>query len=728
MKDGRFEQAIKAGTEASRLYGEKGNKKMQADALIQTSRAYQFMGKHIRAIENLKHALMLAQHAEDDALTASIQLLMADSHISLERTAAAEGFLKEAFSSVRKGTDSTSLIPFLFNSQGNLYFARKMPGDAADSYRTAISAAEKTGLHLMSVKSAVNLAKVLYLQNKREEASGMLEASMENIRRLPDSYEKGFMLIEIAMLYHRLPPEMPAPDREKTEEIVQNLLMDARSLAGKMQNNRLASFAFGYLGKINEEMGRYEKAIDFTRQAIFHAQEANSRENIYLWQWQEGRLFRKLGRPDEALDLYRSAFRSLQSMRSEIAPECLTLNQLSYGEVIEPLYTGLMDLILRRAAGQTDKSKTEALLLEAIDIIEALNVAELQDFFQDACLASRRPIKKVTGISDKKTAVIYPIALSERLELLVSLPGEIKQVSVPISSVALASEARQLRRYLEDRTKKAYLTHARKLHDWIVRPIEDDLLSKGIETTIFIPSGSLRSIPFSALYDGKQFLIRKFAVAVAQGYSLIDDHRFEKQSATVLSAGITESVSGYAALENVSTELETIHELFKGMRLKNKDFIQSRLETELEAGRYSIVHLATHGEFGDTPENTFLLTWDGRLTMDSIEKIMMPNRIRKNPIELLVFSACQTAKGNDRAALGLAGISVKAGVKSALATLWSVDDEATYQLITEFYRQMKDPSTSKAKALQQAQLKVLYELNYRHPFYWSPFLLIGNWL
>ena len=94
-----------------------------------------------------------------------------------------------------------------------------------------------------------------------------------------------------------------------------------------------------------------------------------------------------------------------------------------------------------------------------------------------------------------------------------------------------------------------------------------------------------------------------------------------------------------------------------------------------------------------------------------------------------MLSACQTAAGDDRAALGLAGIAIKAGARSAIATLWSVNDEASAELVIAFYRQLQEhPSISRAAALQRAQLRLLNELGYDHPSYWAPFLLINNWL
>jgi CHAT domain-containing protein len=124
-----------------------------------------------------------------------------------------------------------------------------------------------------------------------------------------------------------------------------------------------------------------------------------------------------------------------------------------------------------------------------------------------------------------------------------------------------------------------------------------------------------------------------------------------------------------------------------------------------------------------------VLTYDTKLTLNNLESLIRPSQYRGQPVELLVLSACQTAAGDDRAALGLAGVAVKAGARSALASLWFVNDQSTSALIAEVYQQMRrSPPISKAHALQAAQVKLLNDRRYRHPCYWSPFLLIGNWL
>ena len=129
------------------------------------------------------------------------------------------------------------------------------------------------------------------------------------------------------------------------------------------------------------------------------------------------------------------------------------------------------------------------------------------------------------------------------------------------------------------------------------------------------------------------------------------------------------------------------------------------------------------------PSDNFLLAYDGRVSMDQLAAMVGATRFRaEQPLELLTLSACESAAGDDRAALGLAGVALRAGARSALATLWSVNDQATAEFVVAFYRQWNDPQRSRAEALQYAQIELLSTRHYRHPGYWAPYLLINSWL
>jgi CHAT domain-containing protein len=162
--------------------------------------------------------------------------------------------------------------------------------------------------------------------------------------------------------------------------------------------------------------------------------------------------------------------------------------------------------------------------------------------------------------------------------------------------------------------------------------------------------------------------------------------------------------------------------------LLDKDFLLGNLEKQLKKEPYSMIHVATHGQFGSNVGDTFILAFDEKFTMDRFGEYVGLFRFRDEPLDLLALSACETAAGDDRAALGLAGVAVRAGARSALATLWHVNDPAAFELIAEFYTQLKNPANSRAAALQIAQQKLLNDLRYDHPGYWAPFLMINNWL
>ena len=164
--------------------------------------------------------------------------------------------------------------------------------------------------------------------------------------------------------------------------------------------------------------------------------------------------------------------------------------------------------------------------------------------------------------------------------------------------------------------------------------------------------------------------------------------------------------------------------------LLNREFTLEQLRTEINSVPFPVIHLATHGQFSSKAQDTFLVTWDGNLKVQDLAELLQTRKQDiTNPLELLVLSACQTAIGDKKAALGLAGFAVRSGARSTLATLWQVNDESTAKLMVEFYSSLTQQSgITKAKALQTAQLKLLKEPQYQHPFYWAPFVLVGNWL
>lgn len=202
--------------------------------------------------------------------------------------------------------------------------------------------------------------------------------------------------------------------------------------------------------------------------------------------------------------------------------------------------------------------------------------------------------------------------------------------------------------------------------------------------------------------------------------------------------GLSKANQGFVALPGVNTEIQEVAASIDSKLLLNQEFTKDRLRQALNATKEApILHLATHGQFSSKAEETFILTWDDRIDVNELEQLL---KVREEtpkliPIELLVLSACKTAQGDDKAALGMAGVALKSGARSTLGTLWSVSDESTTLLIEQVYKQMALAKLNevvapqnKAQILRQAQLELIKSEQFNHPYYWAPFLLVGNWI
>jgi CHAT domain-containing protein len=393
------------------------------------------------------------------------------------------------------------------------------------------------------------------------------------------------------------------------------------------------------------------------------------------------------------------------------------------------LYYELADLLLTQAKAATDPKQQQLLLREARDTVEGLKAVELEDYLCDECVDVLKSKTRAVETIDPHSAVIYLIPLPDRTEMLLGLASGLKLYTVPVRSSELTAVVRDFRHNLETRTTYGYLEQAQQLYNWFIRPMRGYLEENKITTLVFVPDGALRTIPFAALHDGQRFLIEDLAVAVVPGLSLVEPKTLERHKPQLLMNGVSQSVQGFAPLDFVTNELNSINGTYSGQTLLNEQFTLAQLQEKLRDQQFSIVHIASHGQFDRDVRKTFVLTYDQKLTLDGLEASIRPSAYRGKPIELLVLSACQTAAGDDRAALGLAGVAVKAGARSALASLWFVNDQSTSALITEFYRQLSQhPDISKAQALQAAQIHLLADRRYEHPCYWSPYLIIGNWL
>ncbi|MCS6783460.1 MAG: CHAT domain-containing protein, partial [Gloeomargarita sp. SKYG98] len=311
--------------------------------------------------------------------------------------------------------------------------------------------------------------------------------------------------------------------------------------------------------------------------------------------------------------------------------------------------------------------------------------------------------QRVADQLNQRVAVLYVVPRATDLELLLVLPGGslvVKRVTDAVPAVLLPTVNQFLLAIRDPRRLPRYLSLAQTLYQWIIAPVEETLQVERIHALIFCAGQGLRAVPFAALHDGRQFLIEKYAVGRMPAYSLTNHDRTPLANLRILAMGASEFFD-HPPLPAVPIELTTITTQWPGDAFLNESFTIDQLQTQQRRNRYNVVHLATHADFRPGAiNNSYIQFWERRLCLPELTQLPWEG------VDLLVLSACRTAVGDKGAEMGFAGVAVKAGVKSVLASLWYVGDESTLVLMAEFYRQMRAAPTKMA-ALQRAQVALL---------------------
>jgi CHAT domain-containing protein len=523
-----------------------------------------------------------------------------------------------------------------------------------------------------------------------------------------------------------------------------------------------------------------EHAMQSTEEALYLTQSDGSADMKYQWQWQLGRLYKKQGNRDQAIAFYTQAINTLKKVRRDLIAIKSDV-QFSFRDNTIPLYRELIDLLLRLPSDKNDfpfsSKQNDAFadkrsysneskdIQQAIEVIDDLQLADLENFlrcdlskviklnrYSDEYIKDSSQLNQPSNerIKNKDAVLIYPIFLSKKFKVLYKIPGspwEQKEFDVPASVVEGA--AKDFRFSIVNRKPQSeFIQTSKQLYDWLVRPIEDQLIKekKTAKTLVFVLDGELRNIPLAALHDGNDYLIKKeYSLAILPGSQLFDLSPLKNQKMKILAAVVTQvceeeecEVEGHS-FKKIEAE-EILHNQIGYSRLlRNDEFTRKNLQDEIQSGEFSIVHITTHGSFSSDPENTYLLAFDKTNTQKAIGTLLRAGDFSSSlnvrgssdprPIKLLVLSACETATGDNRATLGLAGFAIRSGANSTLSTLWRIRYDSTQVLMNNFYKKLRDtPNITKAEALHLAQKELSDNIIYQDPRDWAGYILIGNWL
>ncbi|WP_348236982.1 CHAT domain-containing protein [Trichocoleus sp. Lan] len=718
---GQTEAALDTWKQAEKAYGSAGDDVGKLGSLINQAQALQALGLYRQAKTNLEQLNTQLQNLPDSSLKVSgLRSLGVTLQVVGDLTQSQQ-VLEQSLSLAQRLNFPLEINASLF-SLGNTLRALQKPREALEIYRKIVESSPNS----LVLEVQLNRLSLLVETGQPAAAQALLPQIQSQLESILPSRAAVYSRVNLARTLIKLGNRGERSQIVNSQEIAQ-ILAKAVEQARMLKDSRAESYALGQLGYLYEQTQQWKPAEELTRQALAIAQEINAFSIVARWEGQLGKLLKQQGDIPNAIAAYTKAVNTLQSLRSDL----LALNpdvQLSFRENVEPIYRELVELLLESNPSQTN-------IKQAREVIEALHLAELDNFFREACLdVQPQQIDQL----DPQAAVIYPIILSNRLEVILSLPGKpLSHYSTRLVKNDIEETLEQLLESLNPFfSSEARLRLSQQVYRWLIQPVETELTKSNIATLVFVLDGSLRSLPMAALYDGKQYLIEKYNIVVAPGLQLVAprvgsaslSQLLAQKRNKILAGGITEARQGFPALPGVGAEVSQIASEVPSKVFINEDFTEVNLQNYLNKNSFTVVHLATHGQFSSSSDSTFILTWNGRINVKGFENLLRsrdPGTF--NPIELLVLSACQTATGDKRAVLGLAGVAVRSGARSTLATLWSVQDESTAKLMGEFYQQLLQ-GESKVKALRQAQIALLKQPKYAHPFYWSSFILVGSWL
>lgn len=622
---------------------------------------------------------------------------------------------------------------------------------------TSLTLSQRRADSWNELRALLNLVLPYQRQGQSHQSlQDLIRQAQTLLTRLPQTRETAYATLRLANLVDGINSRSKIPLRAgqcgttppSPAEIA--LLNRAVTIARTLGDQQTESFALGELGHRDECLGNYDRALKLTLQAQLLAV---AKESLYLWEWQTGRILKAMDRMDEAIASYEQSVTTLQDIQGNIAAAGRDL-QLDFRDTVEVIYRQLVDLRVRQAEASTSEPALQANLISAQITLDGLRLAELRNYLGEGCeFPAMQPPPIAT---DPGVAVLKSILLDDQIALILTLPGQGNQPKLRFHSIPMRRDSavelvNTFRRQLEQRSDRtnAYKPTAQQLYTWLIQPFVRDLEAQQIKTLVFAHDGIFRTIPMATLHDGTQFLVQKYAIVNTPTLVLSQPAQTQTRNLRALAFGLTNpsAIDGntfFPPLSAVKQEIDSIQTALPGSSsYMDENFTRDRLQQELAKNTYSILHFATHARFGFDARETFLVTgkqiqpknsagsqaYNERLTLNELYQTVQRLQQRTERIELLTLTGCETAVGSDRDALGLAGVALQAGVPTAIASLWQVDDVATATMMAQFYQNLHG-GASKAVALQTTQRQWLTTNprgRYRHPGYWAAFILIGDW-
>jgi CHAT domain-containing protein/Flp pilus assembly protein TadD len=589
---------------------------------------------------------------------------------------------------------------------------------------------------------------------KYKEAVAFYQQALEIFRNIENLNAEGSTLGNLGLAYREL------GQFQKALTFHQQQLAIAYTIKDRAAEGR----AVGGLGIVYNKLRQYDKALAFYQRDLAITRELGDRKGEGRIMNNLGVLFADLKQPTLSILAYKQSVNIQESIRKELRGLSKE-EQKSFLDTVARTYRHLASLLL-----------IQGRVMEALQVLDLLKVQELEEYLKnvkgndrtaqgvnllelekrigdqllglkfedspaiDLQLANQIrqiPLSELNKVPEylqqipQGTVLLYPLILSDRLELILFSPNSSPiNHTVKISQTELEDLINNYRTGLLDPISEDYKDAAIALYNLLIRPIERELIQAKAQTILYAPDGQMRYVPIAALYDGKKSLIEKYQVSNLIAYSLSDFSPRSKTQPNILAGAFGgqagEKKFGQSGLPATIQEVRTIANSFQNsVTLTEESFSRQAIESKFK--NHNILHLATHAEFNKgTPDQSFIIFGNGdKIRLNEINDWQIPK------IDLIILSACQTGVGKLGDGVEILGFGYqvqKAGAKQAIASLWKVDDASTQALMDAFYAELKKGDVTVAEALQRAQVALIKSPQYNHPNYWSAFFAIGNGL
>lgn len=713
---GQYTQALESLQDAMVMFERLGDRHAQARVLLDTGFAYAEQERYEQAVERFNQSLIISREVGDRYHEGRVLNNLGWAYAKLEQHAEALPILEQALVTTRE-TGDRHFEGEALDSLGDAYRGLERTSEALASYQDSLVIKQAIGDRPGAVTTLSNIGALLASEQQPElaiafykQSVNITEAIRQELRVLPIDQQQSYT-DTVADTYRALADLLLQQDR----------VLEAQRVLDLLKVQELDEYLRGVERSAETESG---VALREAEREILELFEANQDNLLALGQ--------------ELRDLEAIA-------RTERTPE--------QAERIQEL---------RRLEGVARQKFQEFIQLEDVQAL----VSQLRQTTEAANLelSELNALRNNLAALQQNAVVLYPLVLGDRLELvLVSANAPPIHRTTPVNREELNRTITEFRSALRTPSRNA-IAPAQQLYDWLIRPIESDLAQANVETLIYAPDGQLRYIPLAALHDGDQWLIERFQINNITAASLADLDNAPAQGLSILAAAFVE---GQYDVPISDRTLSFNGLTYAGQEVDNLEQLIPQTEKRLDAAfnpdiiyemdDFSVVHLATHASFNPgPPEDSFILFGDGsRKTLTDIQNWNFQN------VDLMVLSACETAVGDvplgdGREILGFGYLMQRAGADAAIASLWQVNDGGTQALMTAFYRALQQSNITKAEALRQAQIALItgdgaalddasrglvawedtvedtlpHDVVNRlsHPYYWAPFILIGNGL